>query len=71
MYVEAKLDIDSFFFHLAKIAAFTIARRNFRLVVSLLMPVQPKPDLRKILRYSSNWSPPRKSLVKGERFVRE
>ena len=31
--------------------------------------VETRP--RKIVRYSSRWSPPRKSLVKGERFVRE
>ena len=31
--------------------------------------VEARP--RKIVRYSSSWSPPRKSLVKGERFVRE
>ena len=31
--------------------------------------VEARP--RKIVRYSSRWSPPRKSLVKGERFVRE
>ena len=36
-----------------------------------VVPVWTNPDLRKIARYSSNWSPPRKSLVKGERFVRD
>ena len=33
--------------------------------------VSTHQDLRKMVRYSSNWSSPRKSLVKGERFVRE